>query len=120
VGGTNSGHTVITSEGEALILRQLPTAAILPGVYCVLPPGSYIDLDILLKEIEKTGIEKERGALRVFCKPLCLLPGHIFCKDVIECAVDDRAAKLEHIIAIGDQPPGPGALKPGMTDELVG
>jgi adenylosuccinate synthase len=60
VGGTNSGHTVITPAGDALILRQLPTAAILPEVYCVLPAGSYIDLEILFKEIEKTGLEKER------------------------------------------------------------
>jgi adenylosuccinate synthase len=60
VGGTNSGHTVITSEGRSLILRQLPTAAILSEIYCVLPSGSYIDLDILFKEIKLTGIDNER------------------------------------------------------------
>lgn len=37
VGGTNSGHTVIDPRSnQPLILRQLPTAAILPSVFCVL------------------------------------------------------------------------------------
>ena len=36
VGGPNSGHTVISEKGP-IIFKQLPTAAILPDVQCVLP-----------------------------------------------------------------------------------
>lgn len=60
VGGSNSGHTVIEPTGNPLILRQLPTAAILPDVICVIGAGSYIDPDVLLNEIDVTGISKDR------------------------------------------------------------
>lgn len=59
VGGPNSGHTVIDPHGNPLILRQLPTAAILPEVVCVLGAGSYIDADVLLNEMEETGLRSE-------------------------------------------------------------
>jgi adenylosuccinate synthase len=59
VGGPNSGHTVIDLGGNTLILRQLPTAAILPDVICVLGAGSYIDADILLKEMEETRLRSD-------------------------------------------------------------
>lgn len=51
VGGSNSGHTVIAPSGQRLIFRHLPTAAILPDTLCVLPAGSYIDVDVLLHEV---------------------------------------------------------------------
>ncbi len=60
VGGPNSGHTVIDRSGRAVIFKQLPTAALLPDVYCVLPAGSYIRLDILQEEIRTSGIDKKR------------------------------------------------------------
>jgi len=60
VGGTNSGHSVIDRSGDAIILRQLPTAAILPDVTCVLGAGSYIDPNILLDEISRTGLTNDR------------------------------------------------------------
>lgn len=60
VGGTNSGHTVIDPFGNALILRQLPTPAILPNVTCVLGAGSYIDVGILHDEIKRTGLSLDR------------------------------------------------------------
>lgn len=60
VGGSNSGHTVITPDGTPLILRQLPTPSILPDVHCVLGAGSYIDVKILSDEIAKTGISSDR------------------------------------------------------------
>ncbi|MFZ0889249.1 MAG: adenylosuccinate synthetase [Candidatus Binataceae bacterium] len=59
VGGSNSGHTVVNSDGQAVVLRQLPTAALLPGVLCVLGAGSYIDPDILLQEMERTGLRSD-------------------------------------------------------------
>jgi adenylosuccinate synthase len=60
VGGTNSGHTVIDGSGTSVILRQLPTAALLPGVLCVLGAGSYIDPAILLDEVSRTGLGQDR------------------------------------------------------------
>lgn len=60
VGGPNSGHTVIDPRGNALVLRQLPTPAILPDTICVLGAGSYIDPEILLHEIEQTGLSSGR------------------------------------------------------------
>lgn len=60
VGGSNSGHTVIDSSSQPIILRHLPTAAIIPDVICVLGAGSYINTDILLKEISLTGLSSDR------------------------------------------------------------
>lgn len=59
-GGPNSGHTVIDPNGNPIIFQQLPTASILPDVICVLCAGTYIDLDILKREIEFTGIDSKR------------------------------------------------------------
>jgi adenylosuccinate synthase len=60
VGGPNSGHTVVSPAGEAVVLRQLPTASILPGITCVLGAGSYINPDILLAELGRTGLTPDR------------------------------------------------------------
>ncbi len=60
VGGPNSGHTVIKPSGDCLILRQLPTAAILPNVACVLGAGSYIIPELLFQEIMLTGLDNDR------------------------------------------------------------
>jgi adenylosuccinate synthase len=47
VGGSNSGHTVIDQSDTPIIFQQLPTAAILPNVTCVIGAGSYINPEIL-------------------------------------------------------------------------
>ncbi|HZW24013.1 MAG TPA: adenylosuccinate synthetase [Gallionella sp.] len=60
VGGPNSGHTVITPSGIAVIFKHLPTAAILPDVTCLLAAGCYINPDILLEEIKVAGIDDRR------------------------------------------------------------
>ena len=59
VGGPNSGHTVIDSNGQPLILKHLPTASILKGVYSVITSGNYLNVEILLNEIEKTCVDKD-------------------------------------------------------------
>lgn len=59
VGGINSGHTIISEDGQRLAFRILPVASILEGVTCVLPAGSYIDVNILEKEIRLSGIDKK-------------------------------------------------------------
>ena len=60
VGGINSGHTVISSHGEALIFRVLPTSAIGNKAKCILPAGSYISVDLLFKEIKQSGIDPQK------------------------------------------------------------
>lgn len=55
VGGPNSGHTVLDGEGRVLVFRHLPTASILPNVTSVIPPGSYLSVPILLREIALAG-----------------------------------------------------------------
>lgn len=60
VGGSNSGHTVVDAAGTTRIFRHLPTAAVLPGPVCVIGPGSYLDLDVLLREIAAVCLSPER------------------------------------------------------------
>lgn len=55
-GGTNSGHTGFSLAGRRHVLRQLPAAAIDRGIGVVIPAGSYVDPDILLREIVEIGI----------------------------------------------------------------
>ena len=59
-GGPNAGHTVEDVPDHPVVLRQLPTAAFLPNVMCVLGPGSYIDPDLLLDEVSRTGLSADR------------------------------------------------------------
>lgn len=60
VGGPNSGHTVIDNNGNPIILKQLPTSAILKDVFSVITAGNYLNLEILQKEIQLTKIDKGR------------------------------------------------------------
>jgi adenylosuccinate synthase len=59
-GGPNSGHTVIDPNGRPIIFQQLPTPCILPDVNIVLCAGSFIDIDILKKEIEIARLSPDR------------------------------------------------------------
>ncbi len=60
IGGPNSGHTVIAPNGEAIIFRHLPTSALLPDVHCIIGPGSYLDVDVLLGEINLAKLPSDR------------------------------------------------------------
>lgn len=60
VGGPNSGHTVIDSSQTSVVFRQLPTAALLPNVYCVLPAGSYVQPALLFEEIRRARMNTVR------------------------------------------------------------
>jgi adenylosuccinate synthase len=60
VGGINSGHTVISESGGEFIFRTLPTASIDGRIMSILPSGSYIDIDILEREVAISGVTPER------------------------------------------------------------
>ena len=60
VGGPNSGHTSIGSGGTPEVLQQLPMAALLEHPLCLIGPGSYVDPETLLAEIERLDIDPER------------------------------------------------------------
>lgn len=59
-GGTNSGHTVIDKNGIPHVFRQLPTAAILGDLDLALCAGSYVDLEILSKEMKTAKVNPKR------------------------------------------------------------
>lgn len=60
IGGANSGHTGYAATGERQILRHLPTAALLEKPpLCLLAAGSYIDVPVLLDELERTQLPDE-------------------------------------------------------------
>lgn len=60
VGGSNSGHTVIDRDGCIRKFQSLPTASTLPDVINVVAPGSYVDVNILLREIAESGLGPDR------------------------------------------------------------
>ena len=60
VGGPNSGHTAYDRSGMKHVLRQLPAACVDRNVDVVLPAGSYINVEVLLTEIEKLDYPRDR------------------------------------------------------------
>lgn len=60
VGGPNSGHTAYDRSGRKFALRQLPAGAVDGNVDIVFPAGSYIDADVLLREIEDLDYPRDR------------------------------------------------------------
>ena len=63
VGGTNSGHTAISKNGRRYALRQLPAASIDRSVKVILPPGSYIDIDVFKEEARRLEFGPEQVAV---------------------------------------------------------
>ncbi len=66
VGGSNSGHTGVTRDGRTIALRQLPAGAIDGEHHIFLPAGSYIDVDILLTEIDLLGYDPSKLTISPF------------------------------------------------------
>ncbi|WP_214470879.1 adenylosuccinate synthetase [Mesorhizobium sp. dw_380] len=60
VGGPNSGHTAYDRNGKKWALRQMPAACIDRNVDVVFPAGSYLDVEILLREIADLAYPAER------------------------------------------------------------
>lgn len=59
VGGPNSGHTVVSDHCQT-ILRHLPTPVLHDDVVGAIPSGAYLDVSILLAEIEEVGLSNDR------------------------------------------------------------
>ncbi len=74
VGGTNSGHTGYDRSGKKYALRQLPAGCIDRNVDVVFPAGSYIDIDILLEEIDLLDYPTDRIFISNFAH--IILPVH--------------------------------------------
>ena len=87
VGGPNSGHTVV-ENGQRVVLRHLPTPALIDGVIAVVPAGAYLDIDVLLREVEETGLTKDR---------LLIHPSAVVIDDTMRA--DERKAGLVEGIA---------------------
>ena len=60
VGGPNSGHTAYDRAGRKFALRQLPAGAVDRNVDVVFPAGSYIDINVLLREIDELDYPRDR------------------------------------------------------------
>lgn len=58
-GGSNAGHTA-DGRGRRFLLRQLPSGAVSPDCELFIAAGMLIDLDVLLHEVELTGIDPAR------------------------------------------------------------
>jgi adenylosuccinate synthase len=109
VGGPNSGHTVIEPSGRVHVLRQLPTSAFNASVHCALVAGSYIDLDVLMAEIELTGITAGR---------LSVDPSAVIITDALRRSENERQLNE----AIGSTATGTGAAveaRLGRTRQLL-
>ena len=62
VGGPNSGHTVLVGNIKH-VLRQVPTAAVEPGIRVAIGAGSYVEPDVLLREIDQLRLRPDRLSL---------------------------------------------------------
>lgn len=60
VGGPNSGHTIVNNLGKRMAFQMLPVACVLGDVDCVLPAGSYINVPVLLNELQVSGLDPKR------------------------------------------------------------
>lgn len=60
VGGPNSGHTAYDRSGRKFALRQLPAGAVDRNVDVVFPAGSFIDVSVLLREIDELDYPRDR------------------------------------------------------------
>ena len=65
VGGTNSGHTAVGSDGNKRAFRQLPASMLETGAIAVLPAGAIIDPEILLREASSLGF----GVDQIYVSP---------------------------------------------------
>jgi adenylosuccinate synthase len=102
VGGTNSGHTALSSTGRRYALRQLPAASIDRSVRVILPPGSYIDIGIFKEEAERLELGPDQIAVSFMARII-----------TNEHKAWERDSDLDR--AIGSTQSGTGAAVMAMT-----
>ena len=107
VGGPNSGHTVV-ENGRRVVLRHLPTPILTNDVIGIVPAGAYLDLDLLLREIEETGLTRDR---------LLIHPSAVVLDDSMRA--DERAAGLLEGIASTGQGVGGAVAQRTMRRSSV-
>ena len=107
VGGPNSGHTVV-QDGRRFVLRHLPTPVLLDDVIGVVPAGAYLDVDVLLREVEETGLTKDR---------LLIHPSAVVIDDSMRA--DERQAGLSQKIASTGQGVGGAVAQRAMRRSSV-
>lgn len=95
-GGTNSGHIGTDDAGLQIAFRQLPAAILDPRVRAALPAGSYIDVDLLLKEIERAGLPADTTRLIIHPDASLITEAH-------------KASEVELTKMIGSTGSGTGA-----------
>ncbi|GGF87133.1 adenylosuccinate synthetase [Rhizobium wenxiniae] len=68
VGGPNSGHTAYDRDGNKWALRQMPAACLDRNVDVVFPAGSYIEPELLLREITDLDYPLDRVRISPFAR----------------------------------------------------
>lgn len=77
-GGANAGHTLVV-KGEKTILHLIPSGILHAQTTCVIGPGCVIDIEILVKEIQKLksqGLLQNAKQLMVSDGATVILPFH--------------------------------------------
>ena len=102
VGGCNSGHTAV-HKGKQFVLQHLPTPALLEDVIAIIPPGAYLNEEILLREIQTTKVTNDR---------LLIHPAAVMVDDTMKR--DEREAGLIERIASTGQGVGGAVAQRAM------
>jgi adenylosuccinate synthase len=77
-GGANAGHTVVVG-GRKIILHQVPSGILSPGVLCVIGPSVVVDPETLLDELDmlgEAGIDVGPDRIAISRSASAVLPYH--------------------------------------------
>lgn len=107
-GGTNSGHIGTDAAGRQVAFRQLPAAILEERTRAALPAGAIIDVELLLEEIARAGLPRDRSRLVIHPWATLILPEH-------------KAAEAGLVSRIGSTGSGTGkALESRLLGALTG
>jgi adenylosuccinate synthase len=109
-GGNNAGHTLVVN-GEKTVLNLVPSGILHPGKVCMIGPGTVLDPEVLVIEIEalkKRGFLADDRWLRVSEQAHLILPYHR--------AVDRARERLRGAGSIGTTGRGIG---PAYEDKMA-
>ena len=129
VGGPNSGHTVV-DKGRRTVLRALPTPTLIEGVIGVVPAGAYLDVGVLLREVEETGLTKDRllihpsavvidDSMRADERQAGLVEGIGSTGQGVGGAVTQRAMRRRSVTFAGSMEPLRGFVRPDLDRILA-